>query len=197
MIERNGPRAVIGTFSDHGKAGRAVEALVRSGIPHREISVVAPARGEDGSTGYRRSTKASEGLAAGATGGAVIGGSLGWLAGLGALGIPGVGPFLAAGPLLSALAGVGVGGALGGIAGALGGLGLPEYEARRYEGFVKEGRVLLTVHVEDATWAVRAKRILAAHDAREISTAAEEKAPTIMIGDVRPFTRADDYQLHK
>ncbi|MBS1961811.1 MAG: DUF3341 domain-containing protein [Bdellovibrionales bacterium] len=197
MHERNRPQAVLATFSDHGQAGRAVERLFRAGIPHRDISVVAPARPEDGSVGYRRTTKASEGIAAGAAGGAVIGGSLGWLAGLGALGIPGIGPFLAAGPLLSALAGVGVGGTIGGIAGALVGLGLPEYEARRYEGFVKEGRILLTVHVEDGAWADRAKRILREHEAREVSTAEEPKAPIVMIGDVRPITRADDYQFHK
>src|SRR5205085_7644491 len=101
-----------------------------------------------------------EGTAAGAGTGAVIGGALGWLAGIGALAIPGAGPFIAAGPIMAALAGVGVGGAIGGITGALVGMGIPEYEAKRYEGRIREGGILLSVHSDDSNWTTKAKDIL-------------------------------------
>lgn len=156
-----------------------------------------PANPAESKLAYRRGSKASDGLAAGAASGAAVGAGFGWLAGMGALGIPGIGPFLAAGPLLATLAGIGIGGTVGGIAGALMGLGVPEYEAKRYEGFVKEGQVLLSVHVESGSWADRARRILKDSGARDISIADEEKAPIFLTGKVRPLTRADDYQMHK
>jgi hypothetical protein len=192
-----GHHAVFGIYPTIEATGETVERLKRAGFPDSGISVLMPAKPETDSVGYRRGTKAPEGVAAGAGGGALVGGGLGWLAGMGALGIPGIGPFMAAGPLLSTLAGIGIGGTVGGIAGALVGMGVPEYEARRYEGFVKEGKVLLSVHVEDGSWAAHAKKILKDSGAQDISIAEEEKAPVIMTGNVHPFTHADDYQFHK
>src|SRR5215470_2209355 len=107
-----------------------------------------------------KATKAPEGTAAGAGEGAVLGGAAGWLAGIGALAIPGLGPFIAAGPILAALAGAGVGGAVGGVTGALVGFGIPEYEAKRYEGRVKDGGILLSVHCDNSDWTKKAKQIL-------------------------------------
>ena len=109
----------------------------------------------------------------GAGTGAVLGGALGWLVGIGALAIPGLGPFIAAGPLMAALAGVGLGGAAGGIAGALIGLGIPEHEAKRYEVRVKEGGILLSVHSDNADWTKRAKEIMERTGAQDISSTGE------------------------
>ncbi len=106
----------------------------------------------------------------------MIGGGLGWLAGIGALAIPGLGPFIAAGPIVAALAGVGVGGAVGGITGALIGMGIPEFEAKRYEGLVKEGGILLSVHSDDSEWTKRAKEILERTGAKDISSTGEAHA---------------------
>ena len=108
--------------------------------------------------------------------GAVLGGALGWLAGIGALAIPGVGPFIAAGPIMAALAGMGVGGAVGGLAGALIGMGIPEYVAKRYEGRVKDGGILLSVHSDNADWTKRAKEVLQRTGAQDISSTAEASA---------------------
>ncbi len=121
-------------------------------------------------------TKAPEGTATGATSGAVIGGGLGWLAGIGALAIPGLGPLIAAGPIVAALAGAGAGGVLGGLIGALVGMGIPEYEAKRYEGRVKEGGILLSVHCDDSNWTKRAKEILERTGADDVSSAGEATA---------------------
>jgi hypothetical protein len=106
-------------------------------------------------------------------GGAVLGGALGWLAGIGALAIPGLGPFIAAGPIMAALAGAGVGGAVGGLAGALIGMGIPEYEAKRYEGRVKDGGILLSVHCDDSAWTKKAKEILERTGAEDVSSTGE------------------------
>jgi hypothetical protein len=104
-----------------------------------------------------------------------LGGALGWLAGIGTLAIPGVGPFIAAGPIMAALAGAGVGGAVGGLAGALVGMGIPEYEAKRYEGIVNKGGILLSVHSDNSEWTSKAKRILEATGADDISSTGETK----------------------
>ena len=125
---------------------------------------------------HEKGTKAPEGAAAGAGTGAVIGGTLGWLAGIGALAIPGLGPFIAAGPIMGALSGVGVGGALGGVAGALVGAGMPEYEAKRYEGRIKNGGALLSVHCDNSDWTKRAKKILEETGAEDVSSTGEASA---------------------
>jgi hypothetical protein len=123
-----------------------------------------------------KNTKAPEGAATGAGTGAVVGGTLGWLAGIGALAIPGVGPLIAAGPIVAALAGVGVGGAVGGLTGALVGMGIPEYEAKRYEGRVKEGGILLSVHCDSSDWTKKAKEILESTGADDVSSTGEASA---------------------
>ena len=125
---------------------------------------------------HEKNTKAPEGTATGASTGAIVGGTLGWLAGIGALAIPGVGPLIAAGPIVAALTGVGVGGAIGGITGALVGMGIPEYEAKRYEGRVKEGGILLSVHSDNSDWTKRAKAILERTGADDVSSSGEAKA---------------------
>jgi len=131
-----------------------------------------------------KNTKAPEGASTGAGTGAVLGGGLGWLVGIGALAIPGLGPFIAAGPIMAALAGAGVGGAVGGLTGALIGMGIPEYEAKRYEGRVKDGGILLSVHSDTSDEVKRAKAILERTGAQDISTtgeAAGEKTATIRV----------------
>lgn len=197
MKKREGHRAVFGIYSTSVPAGEAIDRLKRAGFTGGDVSVLMPARPHDGGLGYERASKSPERAMGGAAGGALVGAGIGWLAGMGALGIPGIGPFVAAGPLLSALAGIGFGGTVGGIAGALVGMGVPEYEARRYEGFVKEGNVLLSVHTANGSWADRAKRILRESGARDIAIADEYRAPTYISGKVRTITRADDYQFHK
>jgi len=125
---------------------------------------------------HRKDTKAPEGATAGAASGAVLGGILGWLAGIGALAIPGLGPFIAAGPIMGMLAGAGAAGVTGGIVGALVGMGIPEYEAKRYEGRVKEGGILLSVHCDSTEWVKRAKKTLEETGAEDISSAGEAAA---------------------
>jgi hypothetical protein len=125
---------------------------------------------------HEKNTKAPEGATTGAGTGVVLGGAMGWLLGIGAIAIPGLGPFIAAGPIMAALAGAGVGGTVGGIAGALVGMGIPEYEAKRYEGRVKDGGVLLSVHSDNSDWTKRAKEILKSTGAQDISSAGEASA---------------------
>ena len=197
MPFRKGHQAVFGMYPASTAAGEAFDQLKRAGFKSEDISILAPARPGDESVAYRRATKAPEGGAFGAASGAIVGSGLGWLAGIGALGIPGIGPFVAAGPLLSVFAGAGIGGAVGGIAGALVGLGVPEYEARRFEGYVRDGHVLMSIHVDDGSWADLARRILGDTGARDISIVDVAKAPTFLTGNARPITRADDYQFHK
>ena len=124
----------------------------------------------------KKGTKAPEGTAAGAGTGVVLGGALGWLVGIGALAIPGLGPFLAAGPIVGALAGVGAGGVVGGLVGALIGLGMPEYEAKRYEGQIRRGGILMSVHCDNPDWVKRAKDILKETGAADIASAGEATA---------------------
>src|SRR5262252_4520781 len=137
MAEKN--IAVFGIYSQMSNLESALNELKVAGFRHEDISVLFPDNLGSKELATVKTTKAPEGATAGAGSGAVIGGALGWLAGIGALAIPGVGPLIAAGPIVAALAGVGVGGALGGITGALVGMGIPEYEAKRYEGRIKEG----------------------------------------------------------
>ena len=169
-------KAVFGIYSTRVGVESAVDALKAAGFLNTDISVLMPEKTSTREFAHEKHTKAPEGAARGAGTGAVIGGILGWLAGIGALAIPGVGPFIAAGPIVSALAGVGAGGAIGGIAGALIGMGVPEYEAKRYEGRVKEGGILLSVHTESSEEVDRAKEILERTGAEDISSTKEAKA---------------------
>lgn len=152
--------AAFGIYRNQTSVEGAVDTLRKEGFRNTDISVLFPENQGTKDFAHEKNTKAPEGTATGATSGAVIGGGLGWLAGIGALAIPGLGPFIAAGPIMAALAGVGIGGAVGGIAGALIGMGIPEYEAKRYEGRVKDGGILLSVHAHDSTWTKKAKDIL-------------------------------------
>src|ERR1700752_3872326 len=154
--------AVFGIYSSLPNADNATDTLVRSGFPAADISALVPDNLGTKEIGTQKATKAPEGAATGAGSGAVLGGALGLLAGIGALAIPGVGPLIAAGPIMATLAGVGVGGAVGGIVGALVGMGIPEYEAKRYEGAVKDGGTLLSVHCDSSEQVDMAKASLKA-----------------------------------
>jgi hypothetical protein len=168
--------AVFGLFSTYQEAEQSVDALLAAGFRNDDISVLAPDQQTSKEFAAEKNTKAPEGTATGATAGGALGGTLGLLAGIGALAIPGVGPFIAAGPIMGTLAGLGVGAATGGLVGALVGMGIPEYEAKRYEGRVKEGSILVSVHCDDSSWVSRAKDILAQVGAQDISSAGEKAA---------------------
>src|SRR6202167_2538798 len=140
--------AVFGIYKTVGLAERAVDRLSAAGFSQNDISVLLPDSESTKEFAHEKATKAPEGTATGVTAGGVVGGTLGLLAGIGALAIPGVGPLIAAGPIMGALAGLGVGGTVGGLIGALVGMGIPEYEAKRYEGRIKDGGVLLSVHCD-------------------------------------------------
>jgi hypothetical protein len=163
--------AVFGLYKSRESLERALTIFKDAGFNMNDISVLMAE-----STGARdlateKHTKAPEGAATGAA----IGGTLGLLTGIGALAIPGVGPFVAAGPIVAALAGIGAGGTIGAIAGALIGMGMPEYEAKRYEGKIKEGNILLSVHAENSDWAGRAKNAFELTGAEDIGSEKEEK----------------------
>jgi len=167
---------VLGIYPSRTNLEVAVNSLRAAGFRSTDISVLVQENVGTKDFGHEKSTKAPEGAAAGAGTGAVIGGVLGWLVGIGLIAIPGLGPFLAAGPIVAALAGLGAVGAVGGIAGALVGLGIPEYEAKRYEGRVKRGGTLLSVHCDDSHWTKRAKQLLADTGAEDIASTGEAGA---------------------
>jgi hypothetical protein len=168
--------AVYGIYADQLTAEDAVDSLKDSGFRSTDISVLFPDNQGTKDFAHEKHTKAPEAAVTGGTSGAVIGGALGWLAGIGALAIPGVGPFIAAGPIMGMLGGIGVGTAIGGVAGALIGLGMPEYEAKRYEGRIRRGGILLSVHCDDADWARRARNILNQTGAEDVAAAGEAAA---------------------
>ena len=155
------------------QAIRIANRLKTSGFSPSDISILTPDRGSVREVGHENSTKAPEGAATGAGTGALLGGALGWMAGVGALAIPGVGPLIAAGPILAMLTGLAVGGTVGGVSGALIGLGIPEYEAKQYEGKLREGHILLCVHAQDSNEAAKARKILTEEKAESISTGSE------------------------
>lgn len=169
-------RSVVGIYPSRNTVESAIVALQKDGFPNSDISLLLPESMGAHDFGATKATKAPEGATAGATSGAVIGGALGWLAGIGALAIPGLGPFIAAGPIMAALAGVGVGGAVGGFTGALVGLGIPEYEAKRYEGRLRSGGILLSVHCDTSEEIDRAKAVLQRTGAEDVSTTGETSA---------------------
>jgi hypothetical protein len=174
--------AVFGLFSTQAKAEKGVDALIAAGFRSDDISVLAPDQQTSKEFAAEKNTKAPEGTATGATAGGALGGTLGLLAGIGALAIPGVGPFIAAGPIMGALAGLGIGAAGGGLIGALVGMGIPEYEAKRYEGRVKEGGILASVHCDDSDWVSKAKDILERAGAQDISSAGEKAVSSYAVG---------------
>jgi hypothetical protein len=166
-------KSVLCIATSELQASNIVDCLKVEGFSNNDISALLPDKTGTRDFAVEKGTKAPEGAMAGAGSGALLGGALGWLAGIGALAIPGVGPFVAAGPIAAALSGAAVGGAVGGLTGALVGMGVPEYEAKRYEGKVKEGGILLSVHTDDGEEVKRAKRIMEEAGAQDISTAGE------------------------
>lgn len=159
------------------QAIRIGNRLFQSGCSADDISMLYPDPSSQRALGHQNSTKAPEGATAGAGAGAVLGGALGWLAGIGTLAIPGVGPLIAAGPILAALSGLAVGGTVGGVTGALVGMGIPEYEAQQYEGRLREGNILISVHADDSDQAARICDILSDEKAEDISTGSEASVP--------------------
>jgi len=168
--------AVFGLYRTRQDVEGTVQALKNANFRNDDISVLFSETTGTKDFAHEKHTKAPEGSSAGAGTGAVIGGALGWLTGIGALAIPGIGPFIAAGPIVSLLAGIGAGSVIGGIAGALIGMGIPEYEAKRYEGRIKEGGILLSVHCDNADWKKKAMDILKQSGAEDIGSEGEAKA---------------------
>jgi len=168
--------AVFGIVRTREQVERVIDALRQGGFRAEDISVLLPENVGNKEMGTTKATKSPEGAATGGATGAVLGGVFGWLVGIGSLAIPGLGPFIAAGPIMAAMAGMGAGAVLGGATGALVGIGIPEYEAKRYEGLVREGGILMSVHCDDSDWAGKAKRILEAQDASDIASTGEASA---------------------
>src|ERR1700752_4891459 len=153
-------KAVFGIAKTESQAIAIAYQLKAAGFTSNDVSVLFPDKEGTKDFAHEQHTKAPGGAATGAGTGAVLGGALGWMVGIGSLAIPGLGPFIAAGPIMAALAGAAGGAAAGGLTGALIGMGIPEYEAKRYEGKVKDGNILLSVHTEDSMERDRAKKIL-------------------------------------
>jgi hypothetical protein len=174
MSEKN--KAVFGIYTTADIAENAVDYLLSNGFSNSEISVLLPDDESTRAFAHEKHTKAPEGTTTGVAAGGAIGGTLGLLAGIGALAIPGVGPLIAAGPIVGALAGLGAGGAVGGIVGALVGMGIPEFEAKRYEGAVKGGGTLLSVHCGTSEQISNAKEALRATGAKDVSATGEESS---------------------
>src|SRR6478735_4687668 len=168
-------KSVFCIARDHVQASNIVENLKAAGFSNNDISALLPDKSSTREFAHEKGTKAPEGAVTGAGTGGVLGGVLGWLAGIGSLAIPGIGPFVAAGPIMAALGGAAVGATVGGLAGTLVGLGIPEYEAKQYEGKLREGNILISVHSESGKETDRAKKIFETAGARDIASAAEKK----------------------
>jgi len=168
-------KAVFCIAKSEAQASTIVDQLKTAGFSNNDISVLFPDKTGTKDFAHEQHTKAPEGAATGAGTGGVLGGAFGWLVGIGSLAIPGLGPFIAAGPILAALSGAAAGAAIGGLSGALIGMGIPEYEAKRYEGKVKEGNLLISVHTEDSTERDRAKDIFTRAGAEDISYTGEAR----------------------
>jgi uncharacterized membrane protein len=166
--------AVICIVPTATEAENLVSNLKDAGFPNDQISALLPDQNVSKDMGHEKHSKAPEGTATGAGAGALVGGALGLLAGVGALAIPGVGPFIAAGPIMAALSGAAIGSSVGGVTGGLIGLGIPEYEAKQYESKLKDGNILLSVHTSDGDEAKRAEEIMKANGARDIKRTTEE-----------------------
>lgn len=164
---------VFAIYSDRSTTERGIEALKAAGFRSSDVSVLMHDAQEARELKEQTQTKAPEGAGVGAGTGALFGGAFGWLAGIGALAIPGIGPLVAAGPIAAGLVGVGVGAAVGGLSGALVGYGISELQAAQYEEAVKKGGVLITVQAHDAEWVKRAKDILERTQAEHITASKE------------------------
>ena len=168
--------AAFGIFANRGMAEEAVDRLIANGFRNEDISVLLQDNVGTKDFAHEKHTKAPEGTTTGVVAGGLIGGTIGLLAGIGVLAIPGLGPLIAAGPVIAALTGIGSGGMVGGLIGALVGMGIPEYEAKRYEGRIKEGGVLLSVHCDSAEWVSKAKHVLRDSGGEDIASAGEARA---------------------
>ncbi|MEO8372805.1 MAG: DUF3341 domain-containing protein [Candidatus Solibacter sp.] len=165
--------AAFGLYPDRAQVDMGVHALLTAGFRNEDISVLFPDNEGTKDFALEKSTKAPEGVSAGVGAGGALGGALGLLVGIGALAIPGLGPFIAAGPIVAALAGMGAGGAVGGLMGALVGMGIPEYEAKRYDGRIRKGGILVSVHCDNSDWTARAKDILKNTGGEDIASTTE------------------------
>ncbi len=170
-------KSVFCISTSREQADRIVDGLKNANFSNNDISALFPDKGTTRDFAHEKSTKAPEGAITGAGTGGVVGGALGWIAGIGALAIPGVGPFIAAGPIIAALSGAAIGATVGGIAGGLIGLGIPEIEAKRYEGKIKEGNILISVHTENSDEISKAKDIFTHAGAQDICVTGEATAP--------------------
>ncbi len=170
-------KSVFCIATSRAQAERIVTSLRASNFSNSDISVLFPDKDTTRDFAHEKNTKAPEGAIAGASAGGLAGGALGWIAGIGALAIPGAGPFIAAGPIVAALSGVAVGAAVGGITGALVGLGIPEFEAKRYEGKIKAGNILISAHTENSDEVSAAKKIFKDGGAEDISSTGESSVP--------------------
>jgi hypothetical protein len=184
--------AAFGIYPDRHSVEDAVEKLKEAGFRNTDVSVLFPENIGNKDLAHEKHSKAPEGTTAGGVSGAVVGGALGWLVGIGALAIPGLGPFIAAGPIMAALAGVGAGSVVGGIAGALVGMGIPEYEAKRFEGRIRKGGILLSVHCDNSDWTRRAKDVLLHTGAEDVGTTDEARADFARSEKPVPRTRHEE-----
>jgi hypothetical protein len=180
--------AAFGIYKDRATAETAVDRLLAGGFSNDDVSVLMADSSGSKDFATEKNTKAPEGTTTGVGVGGAVGGTLGLLAGIGALAIPGVGPLIAAGPIMAGLAGLGIGGAVGGLVGALVGMGIPEYEAKRYEGRVKDGGILLSVHCNTSEEISKAKDILKATGAEDIASSGEKSVSTHGVDSDRQAT---------
>ncbi len=183
-------KSVFCIATSRGQAERIVDELKAANFSNSDISVLFPDKETSQDFAHEKSTKAPEGAIAGAGTGGVVGGAFGWIVGIGALAIPGVGPFIAAGPIIAALSGAAAGAALGGITGGLIGLGIPEIEAKRYDGKIRKGNLLISVHTEDSAEISSAEEIFKRAGAEDICTTGEASAPKDDDRDSAPRVRA-------
>jgi len=170
-------KSVFCIASTRTQAENIVDRPKAANFSHNDISVLFPDKDTSRDFAHEKSSKAPEGAVTGAGTGGVVGGALGWIVGIGALAIPGVGPFIAAGPIIAALSGAAVGAAVGGIAGGLIGLGIPEIEAKRYEGKIQKGNLLISVHTENSDEISRAKEIFEDANAEDICVTGDASVP--------------------
>jgi len=175
-------------YKNRSNVEEAGDTLKAARFRNTDISVLFPENQGSKDFAHEKNTKAPEGAMTGGGSGAIVGGALGWLAGIGLLAIPGLGPFVAAGPIMAMLAGVGVGGTTGAIVGALIGMGIPEYEAKRFEGHIKAGGILFSVHCDSPEWVKRAKDLLKKTGAEHVAAAGEAGAD-FLVSD-KPSLRA-------
>jgi hypothetical protein len=179
-------KSIFCISTSRAQTDQIVDQLRAGNFSNDDISVLFADKNTSRDFAHEKNTKAPEGAITGASTGGVIGGTLGWIAGIGALAIPGVGPFIAAGPIMAALSGVAIGAAIGGIAGGLIGLGIPEIEAKRYEGKIKKGNILISVHTEDSEELNRARDIFTKAGAQDICSTGEASTPTQYNATDRP-----------